>query len=78
MTTTHISQRPLTLDEWQRRLNNARALLEGLERDVTILISAADDGDPAVVDAIHSAAGKIGHLRGHVNLAQRRIDRGLV
>jgi hypothetical protein len=75
---THASQRPLTVDEWQERLNNARNLLGLLERDVAVLIDACDQSDPDVVDAIHSAAGKLGSLSGHVALAQRRIDRGLV
>jgi hypothetical protein len=73
-----VHNRPLTLDEWQRRLNNTRDLIDGLDEALTILITEADDSDPVVKDAIHAAVGKLSSLRSHVSLAQRRIDRGLV
>lgn len=75
----HVSKRPLTLDEWQQRLNTARDRLVALDHEVGILVGAlAGTDDPRVVDAIHSSAGKLGSLKGQVQLAQRRIDRGLV
>lgn len=75
--TRSVASRPLTVEEWQARLSNAREILRALERDVAVLIASADHSDSEVLRAIHSAAGNLGKLDGHAALAQRRIDRGL-
>lgn len=81
----HISQRPLTVKEWERRLANAEGMLAKLEVEVARLIVMVDRAGDATgvdeqqrLDTIHSAHGKIGHLKGAMRLARRRIEKGLV
>lgn len=76
--TRSAAGRPLTVEEWQERLSNAREILRSLETDVAVLIVMADCSDPEVLRAVHSATGNLAKLGGHVTLAQRRIDRGWV
>lgn len=81
----HISQRPLTVDEWTKRLDNAANLLEDLETNVAQLIVALDKaGDSSGLNEndrlnlIHATHGRLGNLSGLILLTRRRIERGLV
>lgn len=82
---TNIANRPLTLEEWEARLANAERLLADLDTNIAHLIAWADRAGNATGASettrnsiIHSTCGKLGSLKGHLRLARRRIERGLV
>ena len=82
---SHASRRPLTVDEWEKRLGTAERLLEALEVEIAKMIAAVDKAGDATgmteaerIDCIHTAAGRLGSLKNSAYLARRRIERGLV
>ena len=85
MSTSNIAHRPLTVEEWEKRLATAEGLLLALETEVAIMILAIDNAGDATglssaqrLDVIHSAYGKLGSLKNQADLARRRIEKGLV
>lgn len=82
---THLSQRALTVDEWESRLATYERILARLQEDVARAIVAIEDAGDATgltkrerLTLIHSMHGKLGALDGGARLARRRIEKGLV